>query len=226
MIIKVCGMRNAANIKAAEEAGADWIGFIFHKDSPRFVSMYSSLAGIIPDYAPSSLSRNDKDNISKRVGVFVDDMPQTIVTMVVNFHLDMVQLHGNESRIMIENLRRTIEPDIHPGLKIIKAISISSKEDVMRYKEYEVSVDYLLFDTKCATSGGSGKHFDWSVLEAYDGNTPFLLSGGIGPEDIDNVKAFRHPMMAGIDLNSKFETEPGIKDIEKLKLFIRKIRNE
>ena len=115
-------MRNAANIKAAEEAGADWIGLIFHKDSPRFVSMYSSLAGIIPDYAPSSLSRNDKDNISKRVGVFVDDMPQTIVTMVVNFHLDMVQLHGNESRIMIENLRRTIEPDIHPGLKIIKAI--------------------------------------------------------------------------------------------------------
>ena len=219
-------MRNADNIKAAEEAGADWIGLIFHKDSPRFVSMYSSLAGIIPDYAPSSLSRNDKDNISKRVGVFVDDMPQTIVTMVVNFHLDMVQLHGNESRIMIENLRRTIEPDIHPGLKIIKAISISSKEDVMRYKEYEGSVDYLLFDTKCATSGGGGKHFDWSVLEAYDGNTPFLLSGGIGPEDIDNVKAFRHPMMAGIDLNSKFETEPGIKDIEKLKLFIRKIRNE
>ena len=100
------------------------------------------------------------------------------------------------------------------------------KEDVMRYKEYEGSVDYLLFDTKCATSGGCGKHFDWSVLEAYDGNTPFLLSGGIGPEDIDNVKAFRHPMMAGIDLNSKFETEPGIKDIEKLKLFIRKIRNE
>ena len=226
MIIKVCGMRNADNIKAAEEAGADWIGLIFHKDSPRFVSMYSSLAGIIPDYAPSSLSRNDKDNISKRVGVFVDDMPQTIVTMVVNFHLDMVQLHGNESRIMIENLRRTIEPDIHPGLKIIKAISISSKEDVMRYKEYEGSVDYLLFDTKCATSGGCGKHFEWSVLEAYDGNTPFLLSGGIGPEDIDNVKAFRHPMMAGIDLNSKFETEPGIKDIEKLKLFIRKIRNE
>ena len=226
MIIKVCGMRNAVNIKAAEEAGADWIGLIFHKDSPRFVSMYSSLAGIIPDYAPSSLSRNDKDNISKRVGVFVDDMPQTIVTMVVNFHLDMVQLHGNESRIMIENLRRTIEPDIHPGLKIIKAISISSKEDVMRYKEYEGSVDYLLFDTKCATSGGSGKRFEWSVLEAYDGNTPFLLSGGIGPEDIDNVKAFRHPMMAGIDLNSKFETEPGIKDIEKLKLFIRKIRNE
>ena len=219
-------MRNADNIKAAEEAGADWIGLIFHKDSPRFVSMYSSLAGIIPDYAPSSLSRNDKDNISNRVGVFVDDMPQTIVTMVVNFHLDMVQLHGNESRIMIENLRRTIEPDIHPGLKIIKAISISSKEDVMRYKEYEGSVDYLLFDTECATSGGSGKHFDWSVLEAYDGNTPFLLSGGIGPEDIDNVKAFRHPMMAGIDLNSKFETEPGIKDIEKLKLFIRKIRNE
>ena len=129
MIIKVCGMREADNIRAVEQLGIDWIGLVFCPSSPRYVQHVSSRAGIIPDY--SSLS---EDVISaspaKRVGVFVDDMPQNIVTAVVNYHLDIVQLHGSESPVMIDNLRRTIDPDIHQGIKVMKAIALSTVDDL------------------------------------------------------------------------------------------------
>jgi phosphoribosylanthranilate isomerase len=151
-------------------------------------------------------------------------MPQNIVTRVYNYSLDYVQLHGNESAVMIENLKRTLIPDIAPDIKIIKALSIHEKDDVKRWREYEGVVDMLLFDTKCKTVGGSGEQFDWSVLEAYDGNIPFLLSGGIGPEDAERVLQFKHPQFAGIDLNSRFETAPAVKDIEKLRAFIEKVK--
>ena len=126
---------------------------------------------------------------------------------------------------MIENLRRTLEPDIKSGVKIIKALSIGSPEDVSRYKEYEGVVDLFIFDTKCKTVGGSGEQFDWDVLKLYDGQTPFLLSGGIGPDDVERVKSFSHPQFAGVDLNSRFEIEPGLKDVEALRQFIQAIRN-
>ena len=127
---------------------------------------------------------------------------------------------------MIDNLRRTLEPDIRTGVKIIKTISVSSAEDIERTKEYEGCVDLFLFDTKCPTMGGSGDKFDWSVLSAYKGNVPFLLSGGIGMDDVDKIKSFQHPQFAGVDVNSCFETEPGVKDVEKLRLFIEKLRHE
>ena len=126
---------------------------------------------------------------------------------------------------MIENLRSTLVPDIAPGIKIIKALGVGSCEDVARARDYEGAVDLFLFDTHGPTQGGSGRQFDWSVLDAYDGNTPFLLSGGIGPDDAARIRAFRHPQFAGVDLNSRFETEPGLKDVERLRAFIWAIQN-
>lgn len=211
-------MRDADNIRDISALGVDMIGLIFYPPSPRYVQQFSSGAGIIPDYAP------DMGKTPLRVGVFVDDMPQNIVTRVYNYKLDYIQLHGNEPRETLENLRATIDPDINPNIKIIKAISVSSAEDIKKYKEYVGAADLFLFDTKCKTVGGSGEQFDWQVLEQYDGETPFLLSGGIGPDDAERVKSFHHPQCIGIDLNSKFEIEPALKDVEKLKDFLEKIK--
>ena len=243
MVIKVCGMRDARNIREVSQLGVDMIGMIFYPKSPRYVEMQSSHAGIIPDYAKEDIGASDSSGCSSgcssgsssesvstsskspaRVGVFVDDMVQNIVTRVVNYHLDYVQLHGNEPREMCENLRSTLDPDIRPGIKIIKAISVSDASDIQKYKEYVGAVDLFLFDTKCKTVGGSGQQFDWQVLEQYDGEVPFLLSGGIGPEDASRLHAFHHPKCIGIDLNSRFEIEPGVKDVEKLKGFLNEIQ--
>ena len=211
-------MRDADNIRDISALGVDMIGQIFYPPSPRYVQQFSSGAGIIPDYAP------DMGKTPLRVGVFVDDMPQNIVTRVYNYKLDYIQLHGNEPRETLENLRATIDPDIKPKIKIIKAISVSSAEDIKKYKEYVGAADLFLFDTKCKTVGGSGEQFDWQVLQAYDGDVPFLLSGGIGPDDAERIKNFHHPKCIGIDLNSKFEIEPALKDVEKLKQFLVKVK--
>lgn len=211
-------MRDADNIRDISALGVDMIGLIFYPPSPRYVQQFSSGAGIIPDYAP------DMGKTPLRVGVFVDDMPQNIVTRVYNYKLDYIQLHGNEPRETLENLRASIDPDIKPKIKIIKAISVSSAEDIKKYKEYVGAADLFLFDTKCKTVGGSGELFDWQVLQAYDGDVPFLLSGGIGPDDAERIKNFHHPKCIGIDLNSKFEIEPALKDVEKLKQFLVKVK--
>ena len=223
MVIKVCGMRDARNIREVSQLGVDMIGMIFYPKSPRYVEMQSSHAGIIPDYVKEDINIKSAKSPA-RVGVFVDDMVQNIVTRVVNYHLDYVQLHGNEPREMCENLRLTLDPDIRPGIKIIKAISVSDASDIQKYKEYVGAVDLFLFDTKCKTVGGSGQQFDWQVLEQYDGEVPFLLSGGIGPDDASRLHAFHHPKCIGIDLNSRFEIEPGVKDVEKLKGFLNEIQ--
>lgn len=216
-------MRDAQNIREVSQLGVDMIGMVFYPKSPRYVEMQSSHAGIIPDYVKEDINIKSSKSPA-RVGVFVDDMVQNIVTRVVNYHLDYVQLHGNEPREMCENLRLTLDPDIRPGIKIIKAISVSDASDIQKYKEYVGAVDLFLFDTKCKTVGGSGQQFDWQVLEQYDGEVPFLLSGGIGPEDASRLHAFHHPKCIGIDLNSRFEIEPGVKDVEKLKGFLNEIQ--
>lgn len=234
MIIKVCGMRDADNIRDVAALDIDLMGFIFYPKSPRYVRMIHSRAGIIPDYSEQKLDEaTGRKNPPatggrkrpEKVGVFVDEMPQTIVTRVYNYDLDYVQLHGHESAVLVENLRRTLDPDIHPGVKFIKAIAVTDRADVARYKPFDGKVDYFLFDTKTPARGGSGQQFDWSVLDAYDGSTPFLLSGGIGPDDAERVLAFRHPRFAGIDLNSRFETEPGVKDVARLARFVDTIRH-
>ena len=233
-MIKVCGMRDSENIRAVAELKVDLMGFVFYPKSPRYVQMISSQAGIIPDYSEERLQKMKKKEEEepknaelpppRKVGVFVDDMPQNIVTRVYNYDLDYVQLHGNELPLMLDNLRRTLDPDIHPGIKIIKAISVKTKDDVRRWLDYRETADMFLFDTQCKAYGGSGERFDWSVLESYDGDIPFLLSGGIGPDDAERVLAFHHPMCVGIDLNSRFETEPGVKDVARLKAFIDILR--
>lgn len=234
MIIKVCGMRDAQNIQDVAALGPDMLGFIFWPQSPRYVRMVSSQAGIIPDYSPERLHDAGRANemvtgagaehSPLRVGVFVDEMPQNIVTRVYNYRLDYVQLHGGESPVMIDNLRRTLIPDIAPHIKIIKAISVSSEADLRQTADYEGLVDLFLFDIPTAAHGGSGTRFDWSMLDAYQGSVPFLLSGGIGPDDVARIKTFRHPRFAGVDLNSRFETEPGMKDVGLLRDFMVEIR--
>lgn len=235
MKIKVCGMRDAQNIRDVAALDIDLMGFIFYPKSPRFVSLISSQAGIIPDYSPERLNMAvNADGKAgyifpkriKRVGVFVDEMPQTIITYVYNYSLDYIQLHGKETPTLIDNLRRTLVPDLVPDIKVIKAFGITSADDLQQCEAYEGYADLFLFDTRTPLKGGSGRQFNWSVLEAYHGRTPFLLSGGIGPEDADRVKAFHHPQCVGIDLNSRFETAPAMKDVELLSKFIKQIKDE
>ena len=231
MIIKVCGMREAQNIAEVAALGVDIIGLIFYPKSKRYVSQIPMTAGIIPDNASNIEANHSSKKYPALCGVFVDEMPQTILTKVQNYHLSYIQLHGNESPIMIDNLKRTLIPDFVPEIKIIKALSLEKEDDVKRWREYKGFADYLLFDTatiqtnaNAAVPGGSGKHFNWDLLNAYDGDIPFLLSGGIGPEDIDALKDFHHPMLAGFDLNSRFEDAPAVKNIDKLKGFIEVIQ--
>ena len=229
-------MRDGENIRQVSKLGVDYIGFIFWNKSPRYVTMRPTHAGIIPDRANSQYST--RNTSFQRVGVFVDEMPQSIITRVVNFGLDVIQLHGHETPTMIGNLRATIDPDLHPGIQIWKALSIpvssvcSSTSEAAKPSgdtiatltaPYESCVDAFVFDTQSPSVGGSGQQFDWSVLSAYKGSKPFLLSGGIGPDDADRIRQFHHPQFMGIDLNSRFETEPGMKDIDKIKHFLSKL---
>ena len=200
--VKVCGMRSAENIRKVESLGIDMMGFIFYPKSSRHVSK-------CPDYLPTKC---------KRVGVFVDENIEAIRKIADDYALDFIQLHGHESPELISRLSL-----LTPHLSIIKAFNIATKEDLEATAAYEGLVDYFLFDTKGTSVGGNGEKFDWSVLEAYCGNTPFLLSGGIGPDDAERIKSFHHPRCIGLDLNSRFETAPGLKDINKLKEFIKKI---
>ena len=201
MMTKVCGMRDAQNIRDVESLGVDWIGMIFWPKSKRYVAE-------VPSYLPEHL---------KKVGVFVDSTLDDILQHISDYQLDIIQLHGQES------------PDFAKALKphtIIKAFNIEKADDLLQTEKYEGIADYFLFDTKGKMVGGNGQKFDWSVLTAYQGKTPFLLSGGIGPEDAESVKSFHHPRCIGIDLNSRFESEPGFKDINQLKTFLNNIRYE
>ena len=212
---------DARNIHEVSQLGIDWIGLDFIPNSERYASQIASCAGIIPDY--SSLSDLSSDKLSQQkegpvlCGVFADDMPQNIVTRVVNFDLDVVQLNGDESCVMIDNLRRTLDPDIHAGIKIMKRLVITKREDIENYKEYAEGVDYFLFDVQDNLK-------DWGILEAYDGKVPFIVSGNIGTEDIEKIKGLSHPLFYGFSVNEKFETAPAVKDVALLKDFLEKIK--
>lgn len=225
MIIKVCGLRAPKNIRAVMGLGADMIGLVFDRRNPRYVSSIPSNVGLLPDYA--SIQRRDlnEDRKVTRVGVFGSDMPQNIITMAYNYKLDYVQLYGKNDEIMISNLRLTLKDEICPGLKFIKAIGIANIEDVGLWRKYKNIADMLLFYPKDQYRGEGDVKFDWGLLDNYDGDIPFILSGGIGPDDVEKVLSFSHPYMAGIDINSRFETSPAMKDISLLKPFIESIRN-
>ena len=206
ILIKVCGMRDADNIREVEKLGIDWMGFIFWPKSSRYVSAR-------PAYLPQKC---------KRVGVFVNATIDDIRQHIADYSLDIVQLHGHESTDSIRSLR-SLCGDV---ISIIKAFNIATKEDLNATTPYAGLVDYFLFDTKGPSVGGNGEKFDWSVLEAYNGDTPFLLSGGIGPDDAERILDYHHPKCIGIDLNSRFEIEPGIKDITKLKTFLNDVKQD
>ena len=205
-------MRDAENIREVERLrvgddtsgmaiGIDLMGFIFWPKSSRYVSER-------PAYLPSKC---------KRVGVFVDAAIETVKHIADEYSLDYIQLHGQESPAFIQTLRSLCGDSI----AIIKAFNIATAADLAQTEPYEGIVDYFLFDTKARQVGGNGTKFDWTVLTEYVGDTPFLLSGGIGPNDAEQVQAFHHPLLAGIDLNSRFELAPGLKDIQQLKTFIQ-----
>ena len=203
-------MRDAENIREVEKLFTlhsslftFLMGFIFWPKSSRYVSKR-------PAYLPTKC---------KRVGVFVDASIEEIMQKVQDYALDAIQLHGHESPDYIHTLR------VDGGFAaVIKAFNIATAADLEATKPYEDLADYFLFDTKGKSVGGNGEKFDWSVLEAYTGDTPFLLSGGIGPDDAERVIAFHHSKCVGIDLNSKFEVAPALKDINKLREFIKEIR--
>ena len=199
-------MRDADNIREVEALGIDYMGFIFWPKSSRYVSE-------MPAYLPTKC---------KRVGVFVDASIGDVMTIAEQYQLDLIQLHGQESPSYITQLRPHLSL-LNSKISIIKALNIATTADLANAKQYEGIVDYLLFDTKGKSVGGNGEKFDWSVLSAYTGNTPFLLSGGIGPDDAERVKAFNHPKCIGIDLNSKFELSPALKDVNKLQEFIKEL---
>ncbi|MBP5277320.1 MAG: phosphoribosylanthranilate isomerase [Prevotella sp.] len=222
MIIKVCGMREPENILAVSRLGVDMIGFIFYPKSSRYVPLQIEKEQVMRDSMRCS-SDNVVLRVPRRVGVFVNDTPQNILMRVNAHQLDYVQLHGEETPASIEELKTILTNDNHRDVRFLKALSINNKEDFRVWRDYQGLVDMLLFDTRCTTYGGSGKHFEWSLLDAYDGDIPFLLSGGIGPGDADQIRSIHHPMMAGVDLNSRFESAPAVKNVEKLNSFIQEL---
>ncbi len=211
-------MRDPENIRQVAMTGIDWMGFIFYARSARSIdSRQWTVDSLKKTDSPSNCQLSTVICQLKRVGVFVNATPEYMMETANLYKLDYLQLHGNESPDTCYALQKR-------GYAIIKAFSIASADDLTCTTEYEERTDYFLFDTKCNSYGGSGKQFDWSVLASYKGNTPFLLSGGIAPDSVDAVRNFRHPQLAGIDLNSGFETEPGMKDAEKIKTFRDKIK--
>lgn len=203
MLIKVCGMREADNIRAVDALSTDFMGFIFWPHSSRYVA---ALPACLPQRA-------------KRVGVFVDTDMADLLQHAAQYGLHAVQLHGHENPAYVRQLRASVGQ-----LTVIKAFNIATPNDLEQTVPYEGLADYFLFDTKGPSVGGNGKQFDWTVLNAYNGTTPFLLSGGIGPDDAPRIRSFHHPLLAGIDLNSRFETSPAVKDINQLNNFIKTIR--
>lgn len=228
MIIKVCGMRDPENIRAVSALDIDWMGFVFWRGSPRYLQQISSRAGTLPDYSSlrddAMRKKADGKKDILRVGVFVDDMPQNIVTRVVNYRLDIVQLHGDESPVMMENLRRTIDPDIHPGIKLMKTIYVGCADDLKCCAGYAGVADYFLFEPKKPADADTKSLIDWDVLASYDGQVPFILGGDIGPDDVERLRHFSHPAFCGISVDAQFETGYAMKDVVALKAFVECLR--
>jgi len=200
MKIKVCGLKHPENIKDVLALKPDFIGFIFYPKSKRFVG--EDLDSVSTIELPAG---------TEKVGVFVNETTDQILACQQKLAFTFVQLHGSESPEQCMELKEK-------GLKVIKAFS-PKEGDFSNTKAYETVCDYLLFDTPTEAYGGSGKKFDWSVLNNYHGELPFFLSGGISAEDVDAVKAFNHPKLFALDINSKFEIAPAWKSLDLLRTF-------
>ena len=202
MEVKVCGMRDLDNIRQlVSQVKPDWMGLIFYPKSPRFVS--------------DEKAKELKEIQVKKVGVFVNESEEEMLRKVAQFNLSAIQLHGNESVDIVKNLSEKTD------CKLWKVISVGDQVDWKSLEGNLPFVSKFLFDTATAAHGGSGKKFDWEILKTYPFDKGFLLSGGLNEESADEVLALRQqiPQLQGVDLNSKFEDAPGLKNIEKLTRF-------
>jgi phosphoribosylanthranilate isomerase len=205
MKIKVCGLTSRQNIEAVLSLRPDFIGLIFYAASPRYIGTDTALATWL----------RSLQGVAK-VGVFVNENAQNIQDTITTYGLGYVQLHGVETPEFCA--------DIQAIAPVIKAFPMHADFEIAQIDAYADVCSYFLFDTPAAGYGGSGRSFDWSQLEHITLPLPFLLSGGIGPGDAGKVNAFRHPAFGGVDLNSRFELSPGIKNYEHLKTFIHEVR--
>jgi phosphoribosylanthranilate isomerase len=197
MKIKVCGLRDVDNIKAVTALKPDYVGFICYDRSPRFVS---------------DIAVADLDNLSAdiyKTAVLVNESKEKVEELISNYRFNAIQLHGNESPEFANSFRDRVV--------VFKAFGLNEDFDFSQLNNYVNKVDYFLFDTKTVIHGGSGKTFNWAILNNYKLDVPFFLSGGLSLDNLAEVKNITHPQFYGVDLNSKFETAPGVKDIEKLK---------
>ena len=201
MIVKVCGLRTENNLSLVKDS-LDMVGLNFYMPSIRFVASEADAYNILPATV-------------KRVGVFVNESQQSILSKVSEYGLDFVQLHGDESF--------DFGKEISKHINVIKVFRIKSVEDISNVEDHDYA-EYYLFDTYSESFGGSGKQFNWGIVNNYTGDIPFLLSGGIGPDDVDSISKINHPMFRGIDINSKFESEPAVKDMEMIDRFIELIK--
>jgi phosphoribosylanthranilate isomerase len=196
MKIKVCGLKMPENIQAVAALNPDYMGFIFYEHSPRYV-----------ENPTEEILQNIPASVQK-TAVFVNESAEEINALIGKYHFDAIQLHGDENPDFAHSFRNKV--------KVIKAFGVDNTFNFDKLNDYVNKVDYFLFDTKTEKHGGSGKPFDWSVLNNYQLDVPFFLSGGISPENLEQVLNLNHPRLYGIDLNSKFEDTPGIKNIEQL----------
>ena len=196
MVIKVCGLNDNKNIKAVTALNPDYVGFIFYSGSPRFANELDQ-----------ETIKNISSKISK-VGVFVNESANVISKLIDKYHFDAVQLHGNESSEFCSAFSNKVT--------VIKAFGLNNSFNFAQLNDYVDKVNFFLFDTKTDTHGGSGKTFDWSILDNYRLNIPFFLSGGLSLDNLNEVNEINHPQFYGVDLNSRFETSPGMKNIELL----------
>lgn len=196
MKIKVCGLKDPENIEAVAALKPDYLGFICYGPSPRYIAQLSA----------EKLRKIEK-NI-KKTGVFVNEIEENINKLIDAYNFDVIQLHGDETPEFCENFKNRVT--------VFKAFGLDENFDFGMLNNYVNKVDYFLFDTKTAAYGGSGKTFDWGMLENYKLDVPFFLSGGISLDNLDEIKKISHPQFYGVDLNSRFETAPGVKNISKL----------
>lgn len=200
MKLKVCGLRD--NWEDVANLQPDFIGLIFFSKSGRYVELNG----------PIKVGTD-----VKKVGVFVKADMDDVLSKVSEYQLDYVQLHGDESLTYIQELKSNL-----PEIKIIKVLRVV--DEIPAYQDFEKEVEMFLFDTKVKEYGGTGSKFDWSILKDYKGSKPFLLAGGVSPEDLETIKSLNMPSFLGVDINSKFEDAPGLKNIDKVSAFIKAIR--
>ena len=203
MKVKVCGLREKDNIEKINSLLIDYLGFIFYKKSKRTILDNSENINFIKE-------------LKNKVAVFVNEKQDNIQSYIKKYQFDFVQLHGDENPNFCFQIKSFTN--------IIKAFSVDDNFDFNCLKEYEDVTDFFLFDTKGKDYGGNGISFNWSLLEKYKLSKPFFLSGGISINDIDKIKEISHPLLYCVDINSKFEIKPGLKDVELVKSFLNKIK--